>query len=188
MTTDTSKRMSKDDRRKQIVKAALTVFVEKGYNGTTTSEIAKTAGISEVTLFRHFSSKQEIFHEGIEPILFSSFEESFTTSAGLSYSAKLEHLLYDRIKFISENYRIVRLILMEGPLVSEMGGGNFMEKISHVLKTMIHHVGIPITNEEITLRLLMGSILSFLYMPERDEESIKKYVSKVTSLILSEVQ
>ena len=45
-------RMSRKDRQYQILEAALTVFIEKGYNGATTAEIAKAANISEVTLFR----------------------------------------------------------------------------------------------------------------------------------------
>ena len=63
---ETSQRLSRDDRREQIIQAALLVFIEKGYASTTTSEIAKTAGISEVTLFRNFTSKREIFYAGIE--------------------------------------------------------------------------------------------------------------------------
>ena len=72
--------MKKENRRKQILDAAMTVFVEKGFLGSTTLEIAKTAGVSEVTLFRYFSSKKEIFLEGIEPILFSTLEDTINTS------------------------------------------------------------------------------------------------------------
>jgi len=42
-------RLGKEARRKQIVDSALNLFVEKGYKGTTTQEIAKSAGVSEVT-------------------------------------------------------------------------------------------------------------------------------------------
>ena len=41
-------------------------------------------------------------------------------------------------------------------------------------------------NEEFTLRILMGGLLSFLCMPEKNEENIKKYVNKITSLIFKE--
>ncbi len=53
--------MNKEDREKELLQAALNVFIEKGYKGTTTAEIAKKADISEVTLFRYFKSKDEIF-------------------------------------------------------------------------------------------------------------------------------
>ena len=63
------KRMTKEKRRLQIIDSAMKLFMKKGYQGTTTANIAKEAGISEITLFRYFSSKKALFKEGIEPIL-----------------------------------------------------------------------------------------------------------------------
>lgn len=37
----TNKRMTREERRKQILESALKVFIEKGYNGSTTLDIAK---------------------------------------------------------------------------------------------------------------------------------------------------
>ena len=186
-TKDTVTRMNKEDRRKQILDAAMTVFVEKGFTGSTTVEIAKAANVSEVTLFRYFSSKQEIFLEGIEPILFKTLEGSINTSIELSPEAKLEYILYERISLISNNYRIVKLILSEASLLSELGSGNFMKKIVQIFDTMLSQIGISIDDKDFVLRLLMGSILSFLYMPEQDEESIKTYVGKIVALIIKEI-
>jgi AcrR family transcriptional regulator len=47
--------------REKILDAALRRFSEKGYLGATTREIALEAGVAEVTLFRHFSSKEALF-------------------------------------------------------------------------------------------------------------------------------
>lgn len=47
--------------KEAIIAAGLKLFSEKGYLGATTREIAKLAGVSEVTLFRHFSNKQNLF-------------------------------------------------------------------------------------------------------------------------------
>ena len=75
---------------------------------TTTLQIAKQAEITEVTLFRHFSSKQEILLEGIEPILFSTLEGVISISKESSGTEKLESILYDRISLISKNYQIIK--------------------------------------------------------------------------------
>ncbi|NLX93538.1 MAG: TetR/AcrR family transcriptional regulator [Clostridiales bacterium] len=185
-TKDASKRMNKEDRRKQILNAAMAVFTEKGFIGSTTLEIAKAAGVSEVTLFRYFSSKQEMFLAGIEPILFSTLEGSINTSVELSSEAKLEYILYERISFISSNYKVVKLILTEAPLLSELGRESFMKRILQILETMLLQIGVSVKDKEFTLRLLMGSILSFLYMPEADEKMIKEYVGKMAALILQD--
>ena len=50
----------------QILEAALAVIVKQGYAGATTREIAATAGINEVTLFRRFGSKQKLLTAVVE--------------------------------------------------------------------------------------------------------------------------
>jgi AcrR family transcriptional regulator len=59
--------MSKKEKssltRDKILETALKLFSKKGYLGATTKEIAKDAGIAEVTLFRHFPSKERLFGE-----------------------------------------------------------------------------------------------------------------------------
>jgi AcrR family transcriptional regulator len=54
-------RLSGLERREAIIKAVRRVFVEKGFHGTTTRELAKAAGVSEALLFKHFPSKEAIF-------------------------------------------------------------------------------------------------------------------------------
>ena len=54
-------RMSGDERRSQILQLAITLFSQRGFNGTTTKEIAKAAGISEAMVFRHFATKSELY-------------------------------------------------------------------------------------------------------------------------------
>ncbi len=52
--------------RDKILEAALRVFGETGYRGATTRRIAQTAEVNEVTLFRHFGSKEELIREALE--------------------------------------------------------------------------------------------------------------------------
>ena len=52
--------------RQQILKTAIRLFAQKGFRGTTTREIALAAGVNEVTIFRHFASKQELYSAILE--------------------------------------------------------------------------------------------------------------------------
>ena len=54
-------KMSGEERRAAIIKAALGVFVEKGFDRTTTRELARAAGVSEALLFKHFPSKEALY-------------------------------------------------------------------------------------------------------------------------------
>jgi AcrR family transcriptional regulator len=56
-----STRLSSEARREAIVQAVRTVFAEKGFDGTTTRELAKAAGVSEALLYKHFPSKQSLY-------------------------------------------------------------------------------------------------------------------------------
>ena len=47
-------------RRNQILDAATTVFAEKGFHRATTKEIARTAGVSEGTIYNYFDSKADL--------------------------------------------------------------------------------------------------------------------------------
>ena len=49
--------------KEQLLKATLKLISEKGYIGATTREIAHEAGVTELTLFRHFGSKERLFEE-----------------------------------------------------------------------------------------------------------------------------
>ena len=45
----------------KVVGAAVRLFARNGYHGTSTRELARKAGVSENTLFRHFASKEDLF-------------------------------------------------------------------------------------------------------------------------------
>ena len=82
------KRLSADERKKQIVDASIRVFSKKGFQGTKTIEIAKAAGISEATIFKHFKNKDDLYKQIINRQMKIHSEEL--------------HALYAQIKNIKE--------------------------------------------------------------------------------------
>jgi AcrR family transcriptional regulator len=60
------KRLAAPERRRQIVEAASKLFSRKGFKGTTTREIAAAARISEATIFKHFSRKEDLYRAIID--------------------------------------------------------------------------------------------------------------------------
>lgn len=57
-----------DQRRLQIVDAAVCLFIEKGFHKTTTREIAQTAGISIGLLYEYVASKEDVLYLVCEAI------------------------------------------------------------------------------------------------------------------------
>jgi len=55
-------RMPSEDRRRQLLRVAIDSFAQNGFSGTKTKDIAAAAGVSEAILFRHFASKEDLYH------------------------------------------------------------------------------------------------------------------------------
>lgn len=62
ITTETGR---SDQRRNAIIRAATDVFLQHGYLGATTDEVAARASVSKQTLYKHFPDKQRLFAEVI---------------------------------------------------------------------------------------------------------------------------
>ena len=50
--------------RRRLQQAALELYRERGYDSTTTAQIADRAGVTERTFFRHFPDKREVLFDG----------------------------------------------------------------------------------------------------------------------------
>ncbi|WML46313.1 TetR/AcrR family transcriptional regulator [Neobacillus sp. PS3-40] len=57
------------DKQKKIILAAIETFSEKGFAATSTSEIAKKAGVAEGTIFRHYKTKKELLISIVAPLM-----------------------------------------------------------------------------------------------------------------------
>lgn len=66
---ETVRRLSSDERRRQILVAAMAVFGTRGYEGATTDEVARAAGVSQPYVVRLFGSKENLFLATIEDAL-----------------------------------------------------------------------------------------------------------------------
>lgn len=72
-------RLTADERRAEIVEAAVRAFASGGFAGTSTEEIARLAGVSQPYLFRLFGTKRELFLAAVERVfdrVASAFEEA----------------------------------------------------------------------------------------------------------------
>lgn len=100
--------------RGRIQRSSLTLFADKGYEGVTTKEIALAAEISEVTLFRHFRSKRELFESIasemlVRPTLQYMAPQSFTGQWHTDIT-RFRGLIY---QFQSENCDLLRMLIKD---------------------------------------------------------------------------
>jgi AcrR family transcriptional regulator len=100
--------------RDRILKAGLKTFSKKGYLGATTREIAREAGIAEVTLFRHFPSKQKLFEEMINSYSFlPALKGLLPELKGMSYRESLSEIARRFLERLEERSALIRIMHSE---------------------------------------------------------------------------
>ena len=60
MTETVPRRQQAEERREQILDAAIRIFCEKGFAGTTIRDIAREVGVTEGLLYHYFESKDQL--------------------------------------------------------------------------------------------------------------------------------
>ncbi len=101
--------MAKQDTRNRILKAAESLFSKNGFDGTPTKKIASEAGVTEMTLFNHFPSK-ELLYKTVVKERFLAVEIKSVLSE-LSYDDPEEDLKRISLKLI-DNFLNNKYILM----------------------------------------------------------------------------
>ena len=56
-----TKHLAKDQRRSELLNAAVSCFAEQGYHETTMDDVVRAAGVSKGSLYWHFKSKRDLF-------------------------------------------------------------------------------------------------------------------------------
>lgn len=106
--------MKKTDTRRRLLEATLKLISEKGYMGATTREIAQQAGVTELTLFRHFGSKEKLFKELLGSYTFlPRLKELIPELGGLSSREALELIATHFLLTLKERKAMVKIMYSE---------------------------------------------------------------------------
>lgn len=106
--------MKTADTRNRILEAGLWLFSRKGYLGATTREIAKRAGVAEVTLFRYFPSKEKLFEEMILTYSFLPALRGLVVEVkGMEYRDALSEIARRFLERLHERRDLIRIMHLE---------------------------------------------------------------------------
>jgi len=105
-----TQRKSAEERRDEILDAAVTEFAQNGLHGTSTDRIAERAGLSQPYLFRLFGTKKQLFIAAIERCFAETLEFFRAASASVPREEALmamgraygENLLPDQTKLLAQ--------------------------------------------------------------------------------------
>lgn len=96
-----------DDRRERtrarLQAAALELFEQHGYDSTTVAEVAKAAGVTEMTFYRHFGSKEQVvLDDPYDPLIVAAVAEQPPDLPPLVRAARGVRLAWRRLPITDE--------------------------------------------------------------------------------------
>jgi len=116
----------------EILDAALTVFVTKGFAATRLDDVAAEAGISKGTLYLYFDNKAELFKEVIRQVMLTAISQSVETAeTKADAAAGLRALVEGLVRLLSDERRsaIPKLVISESGNFPELAAFYFNEVI-----------------------------------------------------------
>jgi len=163
------------DRRQEILAAAMELFAKKGFQGTTTRDLASQAEVNEAIIFRHFNNKQELYSailehkagdksdarlEEFERLAQEGDDERFFQAVGTAFLEKHE-----------KDTTFMRLLLfsaLEGHELSEMFVASMTARnpISNYIRKRIEEGAFRPMDPQLAARGFMGMFASFVLWQE----------------------
>lgn len=150
-----------DKTKQKIMDAALKIFAKEGFKATTTRSIAKESGFTELTLFRKFKTKKNLY----EAVINSNIEkmvEDYRKTVLVDKEFEDDHdfldtFLKNSMKNCMDNFDIFSLYVnSENKKHEAMFNESFNDSVKYVEKHL--------PDKKIDYRIFLQSINAFVYM------------------------
>ena len=100
--------------KKKIMQAAVDLISTKSYNGTSTLQIAKHAGLSQATLFKYFKTKEDLLTAILHPVVPGLFGRFFEELLAFNTTEeKVHYLVHNRMDYLKKNRALIKIIFHE---------------------------------------------------------------------------
>jgi AcrR family transcriptional regulator len=176
------------DKQAKILEAAIEMFAEKGYAATSTSEIAKRAGVAEGTIFRHYKTKKDLLlaivtptvTKVVAPFLAKEFVKEVFENQYKSYEDFIRTLMKNRYDFVKKHLPLIRIFWQElafHPDIKQQFQAVFIENVYEKFKKIIEYFQTkgeivelpPATVIRMTITTIAGFLLTrFIILPNQE--------------------
>lgn len=151
--------------REQLLQAALRVYAEAGFRGTTTRRVAEEAGVNEVTLFRQFGSKDVLIKAALEA--FDRAGQPAPLPAPINPRAELYTYVLRIFQHFYDNRHLIRRVMGDlvehpeiAPVICEDPGDEYLELTRYFSQLRDTGRSRPDAQPERAAGLLLGGILT----------------------------
>ncbi|MEC4984205.1 MAG: TetR/AcrR family transcriptional regulator [Oscillatoria sp. PMC 1068.18] len=186
--------------RSRILQAALRLFAKKGYDGTTTRDLAAAAGVAEGTLFRHFVNKKAILIEVATQGWVEILTDLLTELSEMGSYKAVAQVMRRRMLRMQENSDLMRVCFMEAQFHPELRDriqSEVIEKMTDVAEAFFETAmdkGIyRRTNPKIVAQVFLGmfAIAGFsdhtIIDPQASPQAMKEMAEGIADIFLNGV-
>jgi AcrR family transcriptional regulator len=170
-------RLTTEQRRRQVISAAMRLFSSKGFDGTSTREIAQAAGINEALIFRHFQTKEDLYWAVVSSRIEAAGRQEkireYLRSPHLDAREVLAAIAENLLDRTSEDADLTRLLLFSALRNSELSENFFRTYMAGIYEALASFIRQGIAKRQfrkvdpmLAARGFMGMISSHILLEE----------------------
>ncbi len=190
-----SNKLTKEERKDSLIKAASLLFMKKGYHETKTKDIAQAVGVTEPIIYKHFSGKQELFFEVIYEIA-SRLIDGLNIKKEVEPQEFLQKFIYLHMEKVEKHFDSIKFILVQiinEPEVRETFKTTLLPKMKKKIRPLIKNLNPEKEMFEFELFVLAGMLIVFemaqgLFKYSPDSMSRKELSEKIASSFLAVIK
>jgi AcrR family transcriptional regulator len=166
----------KHDRRQDILAAAMELFAQKGFRGTTTRDLATQAEVNEAIIFRHFKTKEELYSAIIESKAGEDRTARLEELERLAASATDDDNFFRTVgrQFLQKHeqdttfFRLLLFSALEGHQLSDMFAASLTARnpVANYIQRRIDEGAFRQLDAQLAARSLFGMFASFILWQE----------------------
>lgn len=182
-------------RRDQMIKGAVTLFIQKGFHRTTTREIAKAAGFSIGTLYEYIRTKEDVLYlvcDSIYDQVRERLQKGLDTKKGTIES--LKQGIADYFKVVDEMQDEVLVMYQEVKSLSKDALPYVLKKelemvgmFEHVVRLCVENGELELTEDQISMIahniFVQGQMWAFRRWSLQKDHHIDQYIELQTDLL-----
>lgn len=192
MTTRTKRKEHlTETRRKQILKAALSIFSTRGYGESTMADVAAEAGVGVGTLYNYYNNKRDLLISLVQKLLISEgLINILDKMADQSSRDFMDSLLEERLEFGFDNVQTILFLFFEIQRDTKLRHQYVQDVVGPLLAGIEGYIRLQIkrgdfrkVDERIISRTMVGTIIGsmILYrLEQRNSPFAKAHLKKIT--------
>jgi len=181
----TTERKTKDERREDILDAALHEFADGGLDGTSTEDIARRAGISQPYVFRLFGTKKQLFRAVVARCFRETLEIFQRAAEGLRGQEALDAMGKAYIAQLTSDPVRLRAqmqayVACHDPDIREGVQAGYGDLVTYVERVS------GLSSAEVTQFFAMGMLLNVFAAMEQLDETAEPWAQRLLAACLAQ--